>query len=92
MQAPTRQVVREDIIEFLIANQGTFKEDVMHLRQRKEEWLATLNSVFRVDLNEQYEARIRQHIAFVTSHVLGIPAEYVIIELEKIELEDYLNA
>lgn len=91
MQTPTRQVVREDIIEFLIANQGQFKEDVDLLRRRKEEWLLTLNPAFRIDLDEQYEARIRQHLAFVTSHVLGIPAEYVIVELEKIELEEYLN-
>lgn len=79
------------IKDFLIANQGAIKEDLMHLFQRKKEWLATVNQVYYKDLEQQYDARIKQHIAFLCAEALALPAEYVIIELEKIDMEEYLN-
>lgn len=83
---------KESIIEFLIQNQGAFKGDVEGLRNTKKMWLRTIEPALRGDLDLQYEARIKQHIAFVTAGALGLPAEYVVVELETINLEDYLNA
>ena len=82
---------KDTILDFLIANQEAIKEDLMHLNQRKDEWLAKVHSSYRLDFEDQYNARINQHIAFVCSDALALPDEYVIIELENINIEDYLN-
>ena len=79
------------IKEFLIANQGAIKEDIMHLDQRKKEWLQAVNPVYFNDLEQQYNARIKQHIAFLCAEALALPAAYVIVELEKIDMDEYLN-
>ncbi len=83
--------MKDIIIEFLIANQATFKADVIEYRRLKDEYLKNLSGVFRSDIEEQYEARIKQHIAFVTGEILGLPVEYIIIELERIDVDEYLN-
>lgn len=83
--------MKQQIIEFLIQNQAHFKDEMQQLSNYKNLQLNLVESIFRYDLNEQYDARIRQHIAFSTAHALGLPAEYVIIELEHIDLKEYLN-
>lgn len=87
----TNQRCSDAIKEFLIANQAVIKEDLIHLSERKKEWLTTISSVYKPDVEDQYEARIKQHIAFVCSQALALPAEYVIVELERIDLDKYLN-
>ena len=82
---------KEAIIEFIIQNQGHFKQEVERLRYIKNEALAREPAVFRSDLEEQYEARIKQFIAFTTGDHLALPIEYVIIELESINLEELFN-
>lgn len=82
---------KEKIIEHLITNQSDIKDQVMELRLLKNQLLATYDHVFRLDLEEQYEARIRQIIGYKASKALAIPLENVIIVIESIELEDYLN-
>jgi hypothetical protein len=42
------------------------------------------------DLKEQYDARIKQWISFYVADRLAIPAMFVIIELERIEIDEYL--
>lgn len=82
---------KERIVEFLIAHQEEIKEKTQELRTLYEVYLETQNPVFRLDLKEQYEARIRQLIAFVVSDNTNIPIIDVIILLEKIEIEEFLN-
>lgn len=82
---------RERIIEFLIANQSFMKEELSELKRMKEAMLKSYSSVFRLDLEEQYDARIRQWIGFQTADALAIPVEYVLIELEKIDLAEFLE-
>jgi hypothetical protein len=86
-----KQTSTDAIKEFLIANQASIKEDLIHLFQKKKEWLKEIHPVYKEDLENQYDARIKQHIAFVCSQALALPAEYVIIEIENIDMEKYLN-
>lgn len=79
------------IKEFLIANQASIKEDLTELFKKKKEWLKETHPAYTQELEQQYDARIKQHIAFVCSHALALPAEYVVVELEKIDMEKYLN-
>jgi 2-oxoglutarate dehydrogenase complex dehydrogenase (E1) component-like enzyme len=83
--------IREEIIEFLIVHQPYIKAHLEELKAKKESRIANCNPSFRYDINEQYEVRIKQWIAFYVTQTLPLPIEYIIIELEKIELEDYLN-
>lgn len=82
---------KERIIEFLIAHQEEIKDKVGELRMLYEAYLTTQSPAFRLDLKEQYEARIKQLIAFVVSDNTNIPIIDVIILLEKIEIEEFLN-
>lgn len=82
---------KERIIEFLIANQSRIKEEVEGLRKVKNMFINKEHTIFRMDLEEQYEARIRQLISFLVSDALALPAEYVIIEIENMKLEEYLD-
>jgi hypothetical protein len=81
----------EAIKEFLIANQAVIKQDIYDLTKKKKEWLSSISDVYRDDIDNQYQARIRQHIAFLCASSLALPAEYVVVEIEKIDLEKYLN-
>jgi hypothetical protein len=83
--------IREEIIEFLICNQPYIKRELDGLKRAKERLIEEVEPVFRRDLREQYDVRIKQWIALHCAKSLAVPAEYVIIELEKIEIEDYLN-
>lgn len=82
---------KERIVEFLIAHQDEIKDKTQELRILYEAYLETQNPVFRFDLKEQYEARIKQLIAFVVADNTNIPIIDVIILLEKIEIEEFLN-
>lgn len=82
---------REQIIEFLISSQPFLKQEMEELKGMKEMYLHTLHNVFKEDMEAQFDARIKQAIAFHVSDALAIPAEFCIIELEKIDLEQYLN-
>jgi hypothetical protein len=82
---------RERIIEFLIAHQPEIKDRVIDLRIEYKRRLDREDSLFRLDLTEQYEARIRQLISFVVSDNTNLPIEKVIIQIEKIEIDEYLE-
>lgn len=82
---------KERIVEFLIAHQDEIKGKALELRIMYENYLETQNPVFRLDLKEQYEARIKQLIAFVVSDNTNIPIIDVIILLEKIEIDKFLE-
>jgi len=82
---------REKIIEFLVSNQEQIKKDVGELREQYKAILKHENPFFYKDLEEQYEARIRQLIAFIISDTTGLPIESSIIEIEKLDLEGYLG-
>lgn len=82
---------RDQIIELLIDNQSFIKNHVMELKLIKNELLKKENPVFIPDMQAQYDARINQWISFYVAERLAIPAEYVIIILEGIEIDDYLN-
>lgn len=82
---------REKIVEFLVANHEDIKEEVKELRDLKEEWLSREHSIFRKDLEDQYEARIRQLISFAASEATNVPIDETIIIVEKLDIEGYLN-
>lgn len=82
--------IREHIIEFLVKNQDRIKQDVSQLRNDYEQILRHESPIFYKDLKDQYEARIRQLIAFIVSDTTGLPVEPVIIEVEKLDMEGYL--
>ena len=83
--------LRTAIIEFLIQHQPEFKDDLDELKHMRDIYIRSEPAIFRQDLQDQYDARIKQHIAFITAEALAVPTENVIIELEKIDLEDFLN-
>lgn len=83
--------IHEEIIEFLILNQPYIKKELNGLKLAKEQLLEQEMPIFREELNEQYEARIKQFIAFYCAERLAVPAEWVIIELERIDIEEFLN-
>jgi hypothetical protein len=83
--------IHEEIIEFLIIHQPYIKSQLDEFKQLKELRLKQVDPIFRQDVLDQYEARIKQWIGMYCSKELALPVEYIIIELEKIELEDYLN-
>ncbi len=82
--------LKQEIIEFLICNQPYLKIETEGLKRARDVLLEREAAIFREDLREQFDARIRQFVAFYTADRLGIPAEWVIIQLENIDLEDYL--
>ena len=83
--------MKEQIIEFLIVNQPLIKASLRELEESKEALLASVNPIERFAVVEQYDARIKQWVAFFVSDNNGLPIENVIIELEYIDLEDFLN-
>jgi hypothetical protein len=83
--------LKEEIIEFLICNQSHLKKETEGLKRARDILLEREQPIFREDLLAQYDARIRQFVAFYTADRMAIPAEWVIIQLEHIELEDFLN-
>ena len=88
----TQHEVREEIIECLIIHQPYIKKQLDSLKEAKEVLLLTTNPAFRNDLHEQYGLRIKQWISFYVGDVLTtIPLEFIMIELEKIDLEEYLD-
>lgn len=86
-----KQNIRSEIIDILVGHQPFIKEELEGLALTKQSMLMSEPAIFREDLNEQYNARIRQWISFYVADRLAIPAEWVIIELEKIDLKDYLD-
>lgn len=83
--------LKEEIIEFLICNQPYLKQETEGLKRARDILLEREQAIFREDLREQYDARIKQFVAFYTADRMAIPAEWVIIQLEHIELEEFLN-
>jgi hypothetical protein len=83
--------IKEDVIEFLIINQPYIKEELKKLKHLKDTLKATENQIFHQDIEEQCEQRIKQWIAMYTSDRLAIPYEYVFIQLEKIDVQEYIN-
>jgi hypothetical protein len=82
--------MKDDIIDCLILNQSYIKHQLQDLKASKELLLETMLPIFREDLKEQYDARIKQWISFYVADRLAIPAMFVIIELERIEIDEYL--
>jgi hypothetical protein len=82
---------KEEIIEFLIVHQPYIKAHLEELKTIKDQRLESTARFFHEDVIEQYDARIKQWIALYCAKSLALPMEYIVIELEKIELEDYLN-
>jgi hypothetical protein len=82
---------REVVIEFLIQNQPHMKDKLNELNDAKNRLLLQENAALRGEIKDQYDARILQWIAFYTADALAIPAEYVIIELERIEMDEFLK-
>ena len=82
---------REYIIEFLIQNQPYMKEKLNGLNDTKNRLLLMESSALRSEIKEQYDARIIQWIGFYTADALAIPVEYVLIELERIEMDEFLK-
>lgn len=86
-----KETYRDQIIEFLIDNQEHIKEHTDELKRIKNDLLRKENPVFIPDMDAQYDARIKQWIALFAGEHLALPMEYIIIELEKIDIEEYLN-
>lgn len=82
---------KEKIVEFLVANREVILEEVERLRSKYNHEMISIPHVFKQDLTDQYEARIRQHIAFTVADQTGIAIEYVIIEIETTDLQGYLD-
>lgn len=87
----TKPTMKSLVTEFLIGNQGWLKDECMKLAERRDYHLSKENPVFRDELALQYDARIKQQLACIVAEALAIPSEYVIIQLERIDLEKYLN-
>lgn len=83
--------IKEEIIDFLIIHQPYIKSQLVELAHKKDAWLQTTKPAFRDDLMEQYEARVNQWISFYAAEYLGVPVENVIIELERIDVNEYLR-
>lgn len=83
--------IREEIIECLIINQPYIKAQLEELKVAKEQMLETVSPIFRQDIEDQYDIRIQQWISFYVGEALAIPIENVIIELERIDVREYLN-
>lgn len=81
---------KEEIIEFLIIHQPYIKSHLKELEATKDRRLETAGYL-RQEVEDQYDARIKQWIGLYCSNSLALPVEYIIIELEKIELQEYLN-
>lgn len=82
---------KEEIIDFLILNQSYIKNEVKQFKVLKDTIKATESNIFHQDIEEQCEARIKQWIGMYVSDRLAIPFEYVVIQLERIEIDEYLN-
>lgn len=83
--------IREEIKEFLILNQPYIKKHVLDMKRYKEALLEKEMPIFRNEIGMQYDVRINQWISFLAAKELGIAVEYVIIELENIDVDKYLK-
>lgn len=84
--------VKEEIIEALILHQPVIKKHIEQFNERKDYLIGMNNPAFKQDIEEQCNERIRQWIAFYLVDVLpSIPIESIIIQLEKIDIEEYLS-
>lgn len=84
--------IKEEIIECLILHQPYIKKQLEALQLSKEEILVNNPIAFRMDIEEQYDLRVKQWIGFYIGDTLpSIPIELIMIELEKIDIEDFLN-
>jgi hypothetical protein len=83
--------LREEIIDYLILNQSYYKHELASIKTDKQTLLSKESRLFHQDIEEQYEARIKQKIAFHAAEALGLPVENIIIELERIDIDEFLN-
>jgi len=83
--------LREEIIDFLILNQSYYKHELAVIKEDKARLLSKELKLFHPDIEEQYEVRVKQKIAFHAAEALGLPVENIIIELERIELDEFLD-
>lgn len=84
--------IKEEIIECLIIHQPGIKKKLQELASVKEAILYTTDPAFRLDILEQYEIRVKQIISFFIGELLpSVPIEYIIIELDGIDIEEYLS-
>lgn len=83
--------LKEEIIEFLICNYDYIKNEMDEFKKCEELLKSTQMQVFHEDIEDQCEARMKQWISFYAADRLALPVEYIIIELEKIDLKDFLN-
>lgn len=86
------------IIEFFIDNKEEillqiqpYKLRLLHLTDQKNILQENLEC-FKMDIFDQYEAKIKQQIAFLIAERLSIPIEEIIIILETMDLDEYLKA
>lgn len=82
---------KEEIIEFLILNQSYIKHEVEQFKRFKAHLKATEMHVFHQDIDDQYDARIKQWISMYVGDRLAIPIEDVIILLERIDIDEFLS-
>lgn len=82
---------RERIIDFLIQNQPYMRTKLNELNDVKNRLLLEENPALREDIKEQYDMRIKQWISWYTAEALAIPVEYVMVELERIEMDEFLK-
>jgi hypothetical protein len=82
--------LREEIIDYLILNQSYYKYELASIKAEKQKFLSQEPKLFHIDIEEQYEARVKQKIAFHAAEALGLPVENIILELERIELDEFL--
>lgn len=83
--------IREKIIEFIGANQEQIMSEISEIRKTKDYYIAQENPAFKTDLEDQYEARIRQLLSFAICNNTNLPIENVIIEIEKMDMEGFLK-
>jgi hypothetical protein len=82
---------RERIIDFLIQNQPYMRSKLNDLNDVKNRLLLEENPALREEIKEQYDMRIKQWVSCYTADALAIPVEWVMVELERIEMDEFLK-
>ncbi len=79
------------IVDYLIDNKDYYKSQFMICEQQKNLLISNENFILRNDINKQYKNFIISQIVDDVSRRLAVPIEDIIIILESIDLNNYLN-
>lgn len=84
-------VNKELILSYMIDNHEAIKVEILGYKQRRQELYMTRDPVFYNDIKKKFKQLVSYHIAAQVAYQYGLSTEEVLIVLEDVNLEEYLE-